>query len=199
MNPIVKEYRSKNKNFLKSFMSNIGLGHILLFGIIGIILIKVISSPNVDPRYNYIIYGTLIGIIIIISSKSNKERIRIDRQTATRIALEEANYMKNQGKEFAYDSKIYSSGRCKCRFTDNMATGYADYTSWDIGIVEHVHGSQYKKDYVISIHPYEGIILGIVEMPLGYTGKEKKDKEIIPVGVVMGTQKTTDIAGGTTH
>lgn len=196
MSDAVKQYQSKNRNIFKDFMSNIGLPHILIFGVIAIILIKITSTPDINPRYNYVIYAILIGIIIVIASKPGKEKILLDKETATKIAMEEVIKMKNTGKEFSYDSKVYPSGRCNLMFTDNLATGYADYTSWDIGFVEQVHGSQYKKDYVIRVHPYKGIILGVMEMPLGYTGKEKRDKEIIPVGVVMGTQKTTDMAHG---
>lgn len=196
MSDIVNEYRTKNRNIFKNFLSNIGLVHIIIFAVIGVILIKITSNPDIDTRYNYVIYAVLIGIIVVISSKSVKTKVLLDKKIATKIAYEEVIRMKNEGKEFSYDSKISPSGKCNLIFTDNMATGYADYTSWDIGFIEQVHGSQYKKDYVIRVHPYEGIILGVMEMPLGYTGKEKRDKEIIPVGVVMGTQKTTDIATG---
>lgn len=199
MNEIVKRYRSKNKNILSSFFKNLGLGHMLLFGFIGLVLIKITSSPDVDPRYNYIIYASLVGIILIIGAKANKEEVLLDKETATKIAFEEAVKMKNNGMEFAFDSKILPSGACNLVFTDNAATGYADYTSWEIGFIEYVHGTQYKKDYVIRIHPYKGIILGVIQMPLGFTGKETRDKEIIPVGIVMGTQKTTDIATGGVH
>ena len=200
MEKIVKEYQSKNRNIFKNFLDNIKPGHLFIFAIIVIILIKITSNPNIDIRYHYVIYAFLIGVIILIASKSSNKKVLLDKSIVMKIAQEELNRMVNEGSEFAYDSKVYLSGKCNLLFTDNMATGYADYTSWDVGFVEQVQGSQYKKDGVIRIHPYTGIILGIIDMPLGYTGKEKRDKEIIPVGIVMGTQKTTDIAsGGTTH
>lgn len=193
MNPLAKEFKSKNKNALSNLWSNLSLWHLIVFGVIGIIAIKITSNPEVDTRYNYIIYGVLIGIIVLMATKSDKSRVRLDQETATNIAIEECRKLRDDGKAFHYDSKIEPSGMARCRFSDNMATGFADYVSWDIGIIERVHGKQYKKYYVMEIHPYDGSILGFYEAPLGYTGRESLDKVTIPVGVVMETQKTTDI------
>lgn len=199
MEDSVKKYQSKNKNIFRSFLENIGMGHIFIFTFIGLVLIKITSNPEIDVRYNYIIYAALIGIIILISVKSSKNKILLDKEIVIKIAQEELNRMVHEGKEFAYDSKIYPSGKCNL-IEDKNTSGEIIYTSWDIGFVEQVHGSQYKKDYIMSIHPYEGIILGVADMPLGYTGKEKRNKEQDIVLLITGTQKTPDISsGGTIH
>ena len=78
------------------------------------------------------------------------------------------------------------------KYENDLISGTSGPTSWDVGFVEFVHGTRFKKDGVISIHPYLGIITGIDFRPLGYTGRESRDRDIIPVGVVQGNVKTTE-------
>jgi hypothetical protein len=70
--------------------------------------------------------------------------------------------------------------------------GKGGYVHWDVGFEELVHGSQYKKQGVVSIHCYDGFITGLKNMPFGFSGRESHDVTEFPVGVVMGNVKTTD-------
>lgn len=192
---IADEYQRNLGDKVKNFISNIGLGTILVLGAIIGILIFMTTRKNLDPRYHWVVYFILGGIIIYLWFKSSPEKKLIPRKVAVKIAQEELDYMVKTGREFKHDSIVKVTEYSHLRTKDNLTDGFFDFVAWDIGYEELIQGSQFKKEGVISIHPYKGIVIGIEGAPMGWDARESRDVKIVPVGVIMGTQKTTDMAG----
>jgi len=195
MDEDVKEFRGKEENKISNFFSNIGIVHIVIVVVIVIILIKM-GEGNTNPKYHYVIYFMLGAVILYLIYKPSKEKQEIiPRWLAEKKAQEELDRMVREGKCFTFDSKVYVVAAGRTNYENDLMTGTSGPVSWHIGFIELVHGSQYKKEGVISIHPYNGRVTGLEFRPLGYSGRESKDRDIIPVNVVQGSMKTTDFSG----
>lgn len=196
MEEVAKEYTQKNENKFKQFISNISTGQVVIFGIIIFLIISFSKNKNSNPEYNYVLYGVLIVIILILYFKPSKEKILLPEYVVKQIAQEALDRKVREGREFGFDSKVRVSSACHLQWENDMMTGGLRPIAWEIGFIESVHNSQYKKEGVIRIHPFEGVIMGLSFRPLGYTGLETHDKDIVPVGVIQGNVKTTDFGGG---
>ena len=193
-NEIAEEYKKNNDSKIKNLLSNITIVHLLIIGVVILIIVS-ISKSTTDPKYNYVIFGVLIAIILVLYFKPSKERKILPDHVVKEIAQEALNRKVKENKEFAFDSKVYVTPYCHLVYENDMTNGTSGPVKWEVGFEELTEGSQYKKQGVISVHPYEGFITGIKYMPFGYTGREAHDRDIIPVGVVQGNMKTTDFGG----
>lgn len=193
-NQIAEEYKRNTEHKFTNLLSKINVWHLVIFGIIGLIAYSMTKNQT-DPKYNYIIYAVLVIIILVLYFKPNKEKRLLPDYIIKQIAQEALNKKVREGKEFAFDSKVFVTPYCHLKYENDMTTGTSGPVAWDVGFEELVHGSQYKKTGVISVHPFEGFITGIKFMPFGFTGTESHDRDIIPVGIVQGNVKTTEWGG----
>lgn len=191
-----KEYRKKSGHTFRDFVSKIGPSQIIVVGVIFAILVAFSNNPNLDQRYSYIGYFILLAIIGIMYFKPGPHKALLDEETVKHIAQEALNTKMREGNEFSFDSKVFVTSACDLKYEHDFVNGTSGPVGWDVGFVEYVKGTQYKKEGVIRIHPYEGIVTGLRFYPLGYTGRESKDRDIVPVGVIQGNVKTTDFGGG---
>lgn len=190
VNPIVENYQKKNNSVFKNFMSNLSTGKIIV--IIGCILLLIAFSKSGDKRITYVIFGGLILIILYLLFKPSNEKILLNLETAKEVATDYLERLRVKGREIPFDSKIEVMPVGQTCYKDDALTGQSVPVSIDIGFTEYVHGTSFKKEGVVSIHPYDGTITGMSWMPLGYTGREKTTvTKIVPVGVM-------NIQGGTT-
>lgn len=187
-----KEYAQKKESKFKNFISNISVGQVIIFGIVVFLIISFSKNKQANPAYNYVLYGILITIILILYFKPSKEKVLLPEHIVKQIAREIVKRKVMEGHEFSFDSRVEISAACHLKYENDMVTGTSGPVAWEVGFIEHVHNSNYKKEGVIRIHPYEGICTGISFYPLGYTGRESRDRDIVPVGVVPGSIKTTD-------
>jgi hypothetical protein len=191
-NQIVEEYKKNNDNKLQNLLSNVSVVHLLMLGVVALIVYSVLKN-NTDPKINYIIYGVMGIIILVLYFRPNKEKKLLPDYIVKQIAQEALNKKVREGKEFAFNSKVFVTPYCTLKYENDMTTGTSGPTSWEIGFEELIQGSQYKKAGIIRIHPFEGFVCGIKHLPFGYTGRETTDKvDIVPVGVVQGNVKTSD-------
>ncbi len=195
MEDIAKTYVKNNESKLGTFLTQINTWHVIVFGIILLVLVSFSNNENGDPKYNYVIYFILVGVISILYFKPNKERKLLPDSIVKKIAQEALDAKVREGKEFNFDSKVNVMSACHLKYENDMITGTSGPVAWEVGFIENVHGTKYEKEGVIRIHPYEGFVTGIAFYPLGYTGKESRDRDIIPVGVVQGSVKTTEFGG----
>jgi hypothetical protein len=196
MEDIAKEYTQKKESKVKHLLSNVSTTQVIIFGGLAFVAIMLSNNKNADPRLNYVIYAVFIIIILVLLFKPSKEKVLLPEHIVKRIAQEALDRKVRDGKEFGFDSKVEVSPYCHLQWENDMMTGNIRPIAWDIGYIEHVNNSQYKKEGVIRIHPFEGTIIGLSEYPLGYSGRETHDKDIVPVGVVQGNVKTTDFGNG---
>lgn len=191
MEKIAENWKKENSRSVSSIFSQITTAKVVIIAV-GLLILLAMSKGNSDPRYTYVIYGALIVIILVLYFKPMKEKKLLPEYIIKRIAKEELEKKRREGVEIAHDSRISPTLQCHLRYENDFITGSSGPVGWDVGFVELVHGTKYKKEGVISLHPYEGIVTGFKLMPLGYSGRESHDKDIIPVGVMQGTMKTTD-------
>ncbi|GAH03481.1 unnamed protein product, partial [marine sediment metagenome] len=98
------------------------------------------------------------------------------------IASEALEKKRLKGEEMPFDAKIRVSLIAESIYETDIYTGTSGIIKREVGFELIRKG--YKQTGVIGVHPYNGTILGIRWEKLGYTGKETKDKIIIPVGLV---------------
>ena len=198
-NEIAEEYKKNNESKVKNLLSNISVVHLLVLGVIILIIIS-ISKSNSDPKYNYVIYGVLVAVILVLYFKPSKEKKLLPDYVVKQIAQEALNKKIREGKEFSFDSKVFVTPYCTLKYENDMTTGTSGPVAWEVGFEELVEGSQYKKAGIVRVHPFEGFITGIKHLPFGYTGRESTDRvDIVPVGVVQGNIKTTDWGNPPSH
>lgn len=191
MEDVIENYNKKKEKRFRNLLSKIGIGHVILIAILFFIAISITNKPDIDPRYNYIIYATLIGIIILMYYKSGSEKEElIDWFTAASIVEEASKKMLRQGIEFSFDSKVKVMAPSHNKYENDLVSGYSGPVMWNIGVREYIHGSTYYKDWVCSVHPYKGLIMGWKKFPMGFSGREEMvDVKIVPVNVVEGSSK----------
>jgi hypothetical protein len=194
VNEIVEEYKKGNENRVNNLLSSVTPIHLIVFGVLVLIAYS-ITKNNKDTNMTYIIYAVLFGVIIVLLYKPSKEKRLLPREVVVRIVKEEAEKMRRMGVEFSFDSKIFVKPHCHLKYENDMTTGTSGPVSWEVGVDELVHGTQYKKTFVFFVHPYEGIITGVDERVFGFKGIESRDRDVVPVGVVQGNIKTTDFGG----
>lgn len=190
---IVQEYQSRGN--LTNFLSKLSMPQVVGIILVVFILTSLYKS-NVDPKYHIVAYLGFILIIAALYFKPDKRKRLLPRYVAAQIAQDELDRMVREGISMPYDSKCYVMAASQVKHKDDLITGEGGVPlSWAIGFYEKVHGSEYKKEGVIYIHPYDGIVTGINWLPTGYSGTETKDIKVVPVSVVAGTFKTTDYGG----
>ncbi|MEK6878153.1 MAG: hypothetical protein AABY22_01020 [Nanoarchaeota archaeon] len=192
VSPLVEEYRKKHNSIFNNFINNLSYGGIIIISII--ILVLIMLSKN-SKRFSSIMIAMLLIIILYLAFKPSKIKILLDLETAGAQAQEYLERMRVDGRKIDFDSKIEVMPVGQDCYKMDTITGESAVISIDIGFCEYVHGSQYKKEGVVSVHPYDGTITGMSYMPLGYTGRERTTvTKIVPVGVmnIQGGTNTSD-------
>lgn len=188
---IAEEYKKNTEHRVTNLLSRVSVWHLVIFGVIGLIVYSMTKNQT-DPKYNYIIYGVLIVIIAVLYFKPTKEKKLLPDYVVKQIAQEALNRKVREGKEFAFDSKVFVKPQCHLRYSDDLAEGFSGPIAWDVEFEELVHGTQYKRDGFVSLHPFDGVITAIFFTPFGFNPRESQNVKIIPVGVVQGTMKTSE-------
>lgn len=172
-----------------SILSRIGIGHIILVALGAFIVIKV-SNSKIDYRYNYVAYAAFIVIILYLIYKPNKTQEFIPRRVAADIAQRELDYMKKNG-QFSFDSQVLVQPASATGYKTDLIEDFSGITSWNIGAIERMHGSDYVKEWVVKVHPYSGEVMAVIRKPFGFTGNEVENIKIIPKDVynVQTTEK----------
>lgn len=193
---IASEYKRSSRNTVEGFLSKVSTGQIFIFIIILLVIVAMSNNESLDKKYNVVIYVGLIAIIAYLYFKPTKEKALLPEHIVKQIAQEALNRKVRDGQEFPFDSKVFVMPACHLKYESDLMTGTSGPVAWEVGFEELVRGSQFKREGVIRIHPFEGKVTGISFYPLGYSGRESRDKTIVPVGVVQGNVKTTDFGGG---
>lgn len=148
--------------------------HIFLFFILFVIAIW-ISRTN-QAKWVYFVLGGL-GVIFILSMfKQGDKREPLPRSLAVSIAKKDVESEIAAGRVFAYGTKI-------------IPTGYFRDQSWNDGngpvLFKYNIGftaqppNKMPIDIVYQMEPFTGRCKGIIEKPLGFTGEDIKDRDII--------------------
>lgn len=172
------DWKKKENSRWTKVSKNIKPIHIFL-SILLLFVGQFLSSSGKFPQGIFI--GIIVAVIIVfifLAFKESEKKL-IPEHIIKQIAQEALERKRKEGLEIPFD--------CEVRVTLVGEPIYeTDFISGTSGIIKREVGFEiiqkgYKKKGVIGIHPFNGIILGIRFESLGYTGKETKDRVIIPI------------------
>ena len=132
-----------------------------------------------------VFWGIVIAfgmLFLFLMFRETSEPKLIPEHIIKQIASEALEKKRLKGDEVPFDAKIKVILPGEGIYETDIYTGTSGLIKREVGFELIRKG--YKKTGVIGVHPYNGTILGIRWEKLGYTGKETKDKVIIPVGLV---------------
>ncbi len=132
-----------------------------------------------------IFWGAMIGIgivVVFLLYRETGEPQLIPEHIIKQIASDALEKKRQRGEEIPFDAKIRVTLVGEGVYEQDMISRTSGLIRRDVGFEMIRKG--WKKKGVIGVHPRSGIILGIRWEPMGYTGKETKDRVIIPVGLV---------------
>lgn len=154
----------------------IGFGFLIFFGQ------YFTSEGRIKPSFFLGIVITFVVLILFLIYREPTETKLIPEHIIKQIAYESLENKRREGREIPFDAKIRVTLVGEGIWEQDMISRTSGLIRRDVGFEMIRKG--YKTKGVIGIHPYSGIILGIRWEKLGYTGKETKDRTIIPVGVI---------------
>ena len=140
------------------------------------------SAGKIQSSYVWgiaIAFGILF--LFLIYRETNEPKL-IPEHIIKQIAYDALEKKKVRGIEIPFDVKVRVTLAGEGIYETDIYTGTSGIIKREVGFELIRKG--YKKTGVISIHPYNGQILGIRWESLGYSGKGTKDRIIIPVGLV---------------
>ena len=163
----VKDKRSGN--FMNLFQSMVGWQFILV--IVLVIILAFMWNDKADKMQMFILVFAIV-MIVLYSQKTAPTKL-ISEEVAKRIAIETI--------EEKRDEDFIKSG-LDVRPTDFCFLQYqlGIPIKWHVGIkVEtRLHKINYWR---VMIHPYDGVVIGIVNEPTGFEGREKEVQDIMVV------------------
>lgn len=124
-----------------------------------------------------------IGLLFLfLMFRETNEPKLIPEHIIKQIATDSLEKKRISGQEIPFDYKIKINVVGEGIWEQDLISGTSGIIRRDVGFELRKKG--YRKVGVIGIHPYTGHILGIRWERLGYSGKETKDRTIVPVGVI---------------
>ncbi len=138
-----------------------------------------VSTGKIQSNF---FFGTIIacgGLILFLLFRESNEPKLIPEHILKQIAQDALDKKRRQGIEIPFDARVKVILPGEGIYEQDMVSQTSGIIRRDIGF--KVMKKAYAKTGVIGIHPYNGTILGIRWETFGYTGKESKDRMIIPV------------------
>ena len=157
------------------------------FHVLGVLVIFAIGNSLVTSGKinNTFFWGVAVAfgiLFLFLMFRETAEQKLIPEHIIKQIAQNALENKRRQGIEVPFDAKV------KVNLVGE-SIWEQDFISRTSGVIKREVGFEvirkgYKKKGVIGIHPYNGTILGLRWEQFGYSGKETKDRTIIPAGVV---------------
>ena len=135
-------------------------------------------------------WGTMIGfgiLFLFLMYRESNDLKLIPEHIIKQIASDALEKKRLKGEEIPFDAKIKVTLAGEGIWEQDMISKTSGLIRREVGFEMIRKG--WRKKGVIGVHPYNGTILGIRWEPMGYSGKETKDRVIIPVGVIDQVSK----------
>ena len=141
-----------------------------------------VSSGKVNSSF---FWGVVIAfgvLFLFLMFRETTEQKLIPEHIIKQIAQNALENKRRLGVEIPFDAKVKVS-------LVGESIWEQDFISQTSGIIKREVGFEvirkgYIKKGVIGVHPYNGTILGLRWEQFGYSGKETKDRTIVPAGVI---------------
>ncbi len=141
-----------------------------------------VSTEKIQSGYFWgIVIAFGILFLFLIYRETNEPKL-IPEHIIKQIAYDSLEKKRIRGIEIPFDAKIRVMLYGEGIHEQDMVSGTSGLIRRDVGF--EVIRKGYRKKGVIGVHPFNGTILGIRFEPLGYSGKETKDRVIIPVNLL---------------
>ena len=144
-----------------------------------------VSLGKIDSN---LFWGILIAfgaLILFLTFRGSVEPQLIPEHIIKQIAQEALDKKKRLGIEVPFDAKVRVTLVGEGIWEQDFISRTSGLIRRDVGFEMTRKG--YIKKGVMGVHPYNGAILGIRWEKFGYSGKESKDRTIIPAGIISGT------------
>ncbi len=158
---VQKRRESSIGNIIKNVSSSQFVIIVILVVLLGLMFVNEYSKQEM------MVIGFAIGVFILFFGAKAKQKTLISADYAKRKAIE-AIEAEKEYYNIPTDADVRPTNFCKLRWRMN------EPLEWSVGVkIETRLG---KINYWrVDIHPYDGIITGIVDTPLGFKGDEKPD------------------------
>jgi len=137
------------------------------------------ASGKIQSNY---FFGAVISFIILaifLMFRDTNEQKLIPEHIIKQIVYNALDKKRQKGIEIPFDAKIKVTLVGENIYEQDFVSGTSGTIRRDVGF--EIIRKGYKKVGVAGVHPYNGTILGFRFESLGYSGKETKDRTIIPV------------------
>jgi hypothetical protein len=122
----------------------------------------------------------ILGVVVVyLLYRDIGEKKLIPEHIIKDIAQASLERKRLKGVEIPFDSKVHVTLVGEPVYETDLATGGHGIIKREVGF--EVIKKGYRRTGVIGVQPYTGDIMGIRWERTGYTGKETKDRVIVPV------------------
>jgi len=152
---------------------------------------ELISFSNLPDHFDEIasvdLYAKIVALafgvlILFLTFRGNTEPQLIPEHVIKQIAQDSLEKKRRLGIEIPFDARVRVTLVGEGIYEQDFVSRTSGMIRRDVGF--EVIRKGYTKKGVIGVHPYSGVILGLRLEKFGYTGKESKDRIIIPAGVI---------------
>lgn len=170
--------KSKNSRWSK-FSKQVKPVHVM--GILLLVFIGnyLVSTGKVEGGFFWGIVVAFGLLFIFLMFRDTNEQKLIPEHIIKQIAQEALDKKRFLGKEIPFDCKVKATLVGEGIWEQDMISGTSGIIKREVGF--EIRKKGLIKKGVIGIHPYNGTILGIRLEKFGYSGKESKDRIIIPM------------------
>lgn len=170
-----REILEKQNSSSFKISQNIKPIHIVIF--IGIFLVvNQIIKNNKNNTFLYVVLGGAFLIYIFSTMRGSEISKVIPRGLAEKIALQDLRSEIRPDGSYPLETQIYSTGYFKDQSID---TGEGmKLFKYNIGFVIKLPNKS-QKDIIYQMSPTTGECKGIIDQPMGFTGQDIKDIQLI--------------------
>lgn len=147
-----------------------------------------VTTGKIDTN---LFWGIIIAIgffALFLLYKEDTEQKLIPEHIIKQIAQEALERKRTLGIEIPFDCKVRVTLVGEGIWEQDLISGTSGMIRRDVGF--EVIRKGYVKKGVMGVQPYNGTILGLRWEIFGYTGKESKDRIIVPVEVIKRKEST---------
>lgn len=147
-----------------------------------------VTTGKIDTN---LFWGILVAMgffVLFLMYREDSEAKLIPEHIIKQIGQESLEKKRALGIEIPFDCKVKVTLVGEGIWEQDMVSGTSGMIRRDVGF--EVIRKGYIKKGVIGIQPYNGTILGLRWERFGYTGKESKDRIIVPVEVIKRKEST---------
>lgn len=170
-----KEIAERQNKSSYKFSQNIKPIHVAIF--VGIFLIvNQIIKTNKNNTFLYIVLGCVFLIYVFSNLRGGETSKVIPRGLAQKIALQDLKSEMRPNGSYPLGTKINSTSFFKDQSIDT-GDGMKLF-KYNIGFSIQLP-NQSQKEIIYQMAPFTGECKGIIEMPMGFTGEDIKDIQLV--------------------